>query len=636
MPLPLEGVRVVDFSRVLAGPHCAKTLLDLGAEVIKLEPPGGDLSRKAFPSQGQVSGYYAQQNAGKRNVSIDLNAPGAREAALRLCDTADVIVENFRPGALASFGLGYESVSARNPGVVYASISGYGQHGAWRSRMAYAPTVQAETGITANTADHFERTGALRSDSLSHADVYSGLHAAIAILACLTERARTGRGQYIDVAMAAVMLSINERVHADLSDAELGAERPILGATDGPFFTGPHGERFASPMSLVGSMSFPFYLAAMRRPDLGRDPRFRTPELRLRNLDALHRIVQEWIWTFADMESLDAQLDEAKIATGQVRSVREFADSDWAREWNAVRAVSDRSGGEIKIPGRPWHFADQVAADKDQLAARQGEHNAEVLSELGFSAAEIAALEASGALEVICNSVAKLDRMNREFSEWPCSLARAVGVFGDSWTLLIVRDGLQGLTRFDEFQRSLNIARNTLSDRLGKLVDAGVMTKRFYQDNPPRYEYLLTDMGRDFFPVLAAMLSWGDKWLDDGAARRSPCATTRVTAKALTRLSPRSFALSAASPSCTPASSSASVPGTPTTSGPNSICAAAWCPPPSRGSTGHARPPPPNAPAKPPRIQRNRPHPVRRRGLRGPTESYFATRSCIKTRSMFY
>jgi crotonobetainyl-CoA:carnitine CoA-transferase CaiB-like acyl-CoA transferase len=398
MALPLDGIRVVDFSRVLAGPHCAKTLLDLGAEVIKLEPPGGDLSRRAFPSQGEISGYYSQQNAGKRNVSIDLNVPGAREAALRLCDTADVIVENFRPGALASFGLGYEAVSARNPGVVYASISGYGQHGAWRSRMAYAPTVQAETGITANTADHFQRTDVLRSDPLSHADVYSGLHAAVAIAACLTQRAHTGRGQYIDVAMAAVMLSINERVHVDLSDEELGAERPILGATDGPFFAGPHGERFASPMSLVGSMSFPFYLAAMRRPDLGRDPRFRTPGLRLRNLDALHQIVQEWIWTFADMEALDAQLDEAKIATGQVRSVKEFAASDWARQWNAVRTVSDRSGGEIRIPGRPWHFADEVAADGGQLAARQGEHNAEVLSQLGFSAAEIAALEVSGAL----------------------------------------------------------------------------------------------------------------------------------------------------------------------------------------------------------------------------------------------
>lgn len=106
--------------------------------------------------------------------------------------------------------------------------------------------------------------------------------------------------------------------------------------------------------------------------------------------------------------------------------------------------------------------------------------------------------------------------MKREFSEWPCSLARAVDVFGDSWTLLIVRDAMQGLARFDEFQRSLNIARNTLSDRLAKLVESGVMVKQFYQDNPPRYEYVLTEMGRDFFPVLATILTWGDKWLDNG------------------------------------------------------------------------------------------------------------------------
>jgi crotonobetainyl-CoA:carnitine CoA-transferase CaiB-like acyl-CoA transferase len=259
MSLPLEGIRVVDFSRVLAGPHCAKTLLDLGADVVKIEPPSGDLSRKAFPSKGEISGYYAQQNAGKRNVSIDLNVDGARDVVAKLCDAADVIVENFRPGALAAFGLDYATVSATNPGVVYTSISGYGQHGPWRSRMAYAPTVQAETGITANTVEHFGRTECLRSDALSHADVYSGLHAAIAILAALTSRERTGVGQYIDVAMAAVMVSVNERVHADLADEDLGDERPILGATDGPFFQGPDGESFASPMSLVGSMSFPFY-----------------------------------------------------------------------------------------------------------------------------------------------------------------------------------------------------------------------------------------------------------------------------------------------------------------------------------------------------------------------------------------
>ncbi|AWB93731.1 winged helix-turn-helix transcriptional regulator [Aeromicrobium chenweiae] len=107
--------------------------------------------------------------------------------------------------------------------------------------------------------------------------------------------------------------------------------------------------------------------------------------------------------------------------------------------------------------------------------------------------------------------------MSKDFSTWPCSLARSVEVFGDSWTVLIARDALQGLTRFDQFQRSLGIARNTLSDRLSKLVEAGFFEKRFYQDNPPRYEYVLTAMGRDFLPVLAALLAWGDTWLDGGA-----------------------------------------------------------------------------------------------------------------------
>lgn len=106
--------------------------------------------------------------------------------------------------------------------------------------------------------------------------------------------------------------------------------------------------------------------------------------------------------------------------------------------------------------------------------------------------------------------------MKRGFLDWPCSVARAADVFGDSWTLLIIRDCMYGLTRFDEFQESLGIARNTLSARLSKLVARGVLTKQFYQDNPPRYEYLLTEMGRELFPVLSAMLTWGDKWLDDG------------------------------------------------------------------------------------------------------------------------
>jgi crotonobetainyl-CoA:carnitine CoA-transferase CaiB-like acyl-CoA transferase len=396
---PLEGVRVVDFTRVLAGPHCTKHLLDLGAEVIKIEPPQGDITRLAFPRQDEISGYYAQQNAGKRNLSIDLNVPEARQVVLQLCDTADIIVENFRPGALTSFGLDYQSVAARNPAVVYASISGYGQNGPWRTRMAYAPTVQAEVGFTYNTLQQFGVEGAARrSDSLSHGDVYAGLHATIAVLAALQHRRLTGEGQYIDVAMAAVLTSVNERVHYDLSDVDLGAETPILGATDCAFFTSPEGHDFVSPMSLVGSLGFPLYLHAMRRPDLADDPRFRTPELRKQNLEVLHAIVQNWIYTFDSMGALDAQFDEAKIATGQLRDMAEFNETDWAKGWVTTREVSDRHGGTITIPAPPWHFSGHDGTLTTQVPARQGEHNEEILKELGLTNDEIDALINSGAL----------------------------------------------------------------------------------------------------------------------------------------------------------------------------------------------------------------------------------------------
>jgi crotonobetainyl-CoA:carnitine CoA-transferase CaiB-like acyl-CoA transferase len=399
MSLPLEGVRVVDFTRVLAGPHCTKHLLDLGAEVIKIEPPAGDVSRAAYPRGGQVSGYYAQQNAGKRNLSIDLNYLGAREVVGRLCDTADVIVENFRPDALAAFGLDYKSVSARNPAVVYVSISGYGQTGPWRSRMAYAPTVQAEVGYTVNTLRQFGVEGdARRTDALSHADVYAGLHGTIAVLAALAHRRMTGQGQYVDVAMAAVLTSINERVHYDLSGIDLGAEPPILGATDCPFFTSPEGHQFVVPVSLVGTLTFPFYLHAMRRPDLADDPRFVTVELRRENLAALHAIVQDWIYTFDSMASLDAHFDEAKIATGQLREMTDFNETDWAKSWVATREVSDRNGGFVTIPAPPWHFSDHDGTLNDQIPALQGEHNDEILKELGCTDSQIQDLKTSGAL----------------------------------------------------------------------------------------------------------------------------------------------------------------------------------------------------------------------------------------------
>jgi crotonobetainyl-CoA:carnitine CoA-transferase CaiB-like acyl-CoA transferase len=395
---PINGLRVVDFSRVLAGPLCVRTLQDLGAEVIKIEPPTPDVSRFAFPSTDGMSGYYAQQNAGKRNVSINLNLPGARELALKLCDTADIVVENFRAGTLGFFGLDYETLSKRNPRLIYASITGYGQGGPWRSRMAYAPTVQAEAGFTDNSVRHYgEALAEPRTDSLSHGDVYTGLQAVIAILAALNSRQKTGRGQYIDVAMAATLMAVNERAHVDLSDADLGAEPAILGATDCSFFTGPQGEFFTVATSIVGSRTFPSWLRAMRRIDLLEDPRFSSAAARRTNFGALHQIVQSWMLTFPDMAMLDAQLDEAKIAMGQIRSLRDLATSEWSDYWGAVQCVSDRNGGEYRLPGRPWRFSGEELTAAG-TPAFQGEHNIEVFRELGVSETELKRLTESGVL----------------------------------------------------------------------------------------------------------------------------------------------------------------------------------------------------------------------------------------------
>jgi crotonobetainyl-CoA:carnitine CoA-transferase CaiB-like acyl-CoA transferase len=356
------------------------------------------VSRFAFPSKEGMSGYYAQQNAGKRNVSIDLNKPGGIELAQRLCDTADIIVENFRAGTLGFFGLGYEEVARRNPTVIYASITGYGQSGPWRGRMAYAPTVQAEAGFTENSVRHY---GSVltepRTDGLSHADVYTGLQAVIAILAALQERTRTGKGQYIDVAMAATLLAVNERAHVDLTDEDLGAEPAVLGATDSSFFIGPDGEQFVTATSIVGSRTFPSWMRAMRRPDLIDDPRFATAAARRQNFVAIHSIIQRWIYTFTDTATLDAQFDEAKIAMGKVRSIRELAQSEWSEHWGLLQEVPDRHGGTYKLPGRPWHFSDSALSPIGPPAF-QGEHNASVLSELGLTGEQIQRLEQSGTL----------------------------------------------------------------------------------------------------------------------------------------------------------------------------------------------------------------------------------------------
>ena len=389
MNAPLQGLRVIDFTRVLAGPHCTKTLRDLGADVTKIEPPAGDAGRAGVPHINNMSVYYTQQNAGKRNLSIDLNWPEAREIVRELCRDADIIVENFRPGTLVRFGLGYDQVRAFNPDVIYVSITGYGQVGPWRNRPAFAPTVQAETGLTDILEQHYgEALAEPRNDACSHADLYTGLHGVIAVLAALAHRVRTGEGQHVDVSMAATMLSVNERAGAQLSGIDTKGEPVALSAPDSHIYDLPDGRRVTIAASPIYTPMFVRYCAMMRRTDLLSDPRFASAPLRRQNLKALLAEVRAWILTFADLDELQAQVSEAGLAVGVIRGTRELAESEWAKEWGAVVEVNDRGGGTVRMPGPPWRFS-RSTLPSPGIPAYQGEHNAELLAERNISQAVI-------------------------------------------------------------------------------------------------------------------------------------------------------------------------------------------------------------------------------------------------------
>lgn len=395
---PLHGVRVLDFTRVLSGPHCTKMLRDLGAEITKIEPPAGDVARAGVPHLGSMSTYYAQQNAGKRNISLDLNWPQAREVVRKLCEEADVIVENFRPGTLARFGMSYDDVVKFNSDIVYVSISGYGQTGPWRNRPAFAPTVHAETGLTDILRQHYDGVMSQAvNDACSHADVYTGLHGALAVLAALHHRSQTGEGQHVDVSMAATMLSVNERAGAQLTGLDVQDEPVALSANESPIFELPDGRLLTIATSPVFSPMFVRYCSMMRRTDLLKDPRYATATLRKANLVDLLAEVKAWVMTFTDLDQLQAQVSEAGLAIGVVRSTDELSRSEWARDWGAIVHVDDRNGGSMRMPGPPWRFS-RSELPVPGAPYFQGESNTEVLEELGIPTAQIQAMQQSGVL----------------------------------------------------------------------------------------------------------------------------------------------------------------------------------------------------------------------------------------------
>ena len=377
---PLEGVRVLDFTRVLSGPHATRMLADLGAEVIKVEPPMGDLTRFATPRINSQSSYFTQQNVGKKNISLDMTKPEAVEILKLLVARCDVVIENFRPGVMKKMGLDYEALRSSNPRLIYTSISGYGATGPWVTRRAYAPVVNAETGITKFQGD--VRGGQYANDPHSHGDVYTALEASAAILAALYQREHTQCGQYIDVSMAETMLYVNEHAHNHLWDDDVpeGTIRSFQPA-DYPVLTVADGSMVVVSGHPAEKGTFDFFVGAMEKPELLHDERFKDIAHRLQHFNELMSIMLEWAKTVPTADEIEARLAKNQLACGRLRSVRELAETDWAESRGAIVDIDNRGTGTLRIPNSPWHFSGSDTSTRG-VAQYRGEDNHDVFSNI--------------------------------------------------------------------------------------------------------------------------------------------------------------------------------------------------------------------------------------------------------------
>ncbi len=402
MARPLDGVHVLDFTRVLSGPHATRMLCDLGADVIKIEPPAGDLTRFASPRRNGLSTYFVQQNVGKRNLSLDLSTEAGVEIVLELAEHADVLIENYRPGVMDRLGLGPHTVRERNPRLIYASLSGYGQTGPWVHRRAYAPVVEAETGIIASQGN--ARRGHYAKDPHSHADAYTSLETATAIVAALYQREHTGQGQEIDVSMAETMLYVNEHLHDALWEGDVDPQW-IRSSQPGDYLVleVASGERVIVSGHPAERGSFEFFAAAIGRPELVDDERFVDVASRLAHLDDLEAMIRDFAATVPNATAFEDRFAQHRLAVGRVRQPGELTTTEWARERQVIAEVDDRGDGTFRVPNAPWHFSDAPAvADGPGGDARpkyRGEDNRAILAELlGYDDERVDALEAAGVL----------------------------------------------------------------------------------------------------------------------------------------------------------------------------------------------------------------------------------------------
>lgn len=388
---PLAGVRVVDFTHILAGPFCTQFLADAGATVVKVEPPGGEYARirgprRVGPDGGELSSYNAAVNRGKRSIALDLKNPRGLQTALRLADTADVVVENFAPGALARLGLDFTALRARNPRLITASISLYGGlefAGSLATRGGLAIVAEGESSVTSMTRD---RSGTPLALGLPLGDMATGMASYAAITTALYERERTGAGRHLDLSMVRTLLALNACAvtgaqiananRFDLRTAGYG----IFPASDGYVTIGVNNDSLFRRLTV-----------AMRRPELADDPRYADYRERDLHADEVDGLVAAWTSTLTTDEVIE-RLAPSGVPCGRVATPGDMLADPQLRGLGFFESVDDGLGTTIDTPANPIGFRREGYAIP-RLAA----HAQELLAEVGIDAEEYAKLAADGA-----------------------------------------------------------------------------------------------------------------------------------------------------------------------------------------------------------------------------------------------
>jgi crotonobetainyl-CoA:carnitine CoA-transferase CaiB-like acyl-CoA transferase len=395
---PLDGVTVLDASRVLSGPYCTMQLGDLGADVVKVErPDGGDQTRGWTPptyGDSEASAYYLSINRNKRSVTLNLASERGREVFREMAREADVLVENFRVGKMDEWGLGYDDLSADNPGLVYCSISGYGQDGPYRDRPAYDLLMQAEGGLMSITGEPGRppvRVG------VAIADIIAGAYATQSILAALLDRELSGGGgEYIDVSLFDSIVAFQTYMASYYfatgePPERMGSQHPTIV----PYQAFPTADSYVV-VACASENLWPKLCDALGRPELADDERFATNDDRVHNREELEEILTAEISEYDTAEVTDL-LQEYGVPANPVNDMADVFDHPQVAARDMRQSVSHPAAGEVEMPGSPMNFAD-LSTILDRHPPDLGEHTEEILCEFGYTEAEIDALRRDGAL----------------------------------------------------------------------------------------------------------------------------------------------------------------------------------------------------------------------------------------------